>query len=582
MRTPIRLLLCLITCVSCALAQDVETALKQYQGKVLILRVPYEGNSQHYDANGKALIKDLAGSWTVYGGVLIDRITPTPEKLSIQGRRALFLFHDNQIQAKEFKPIDRRGGPLLDSHMDLDISLASPVTSAEQVRAVLGKVFAFNTAELLDSVPELWRSCLKDRLIYDAKSKIEEELVWTKAPADLQPWPRGSVPPTSRELDIEDVFHIGNGTMNRTYGITLPEAVYTPDVPSIRIVGDEHIQGIVGASILVDSEGIVRRVRLIRPLGFGLDEAAFSELSLSRFRPATYDGKPIAVEMTVETSFSIGQTPASQPGSAGATANQSTKSAQPSTLTSQPSASSQAHAPSAAPASPKQETEVMSRSQLEDRLIHQYGKRVVALRVPVAENGQDFGADGTPTTDERPGSWLLYSGLLYVQHLKLKDDELDVTGPAVIHDPSYRFGGPVTIRVHLNHSLQSLAEAHEIMSRLFTDDKQHQQMASPEYRRAGESDEPVENVTKKPVPTYTPEPEMSLEARKAKYEGNVTLKMLINKNGAVSRVAVVRPLGMGLDAEAVKTIKTWRFVPAMRDGQPVACWMQTEVSFNLF
>jgi Gram-negative bacterial TonB protein C-terminal len=34
--------------------------------------------------------------------------------------------------------------------------------------------------------------------------------------------------------------------------------------------------------------------------------------------------------------------------------------------------------------------------------------------------------------------------------------------------------------------------------------------------------------------------------------------------------AVVHPLGMGLDENAVATVSTWRFAPATKDGQPVA------------
>jgi periplasmic protein TonB len=39
---------------------------------------------------------------------------------------------------------------------------------------------------------------------------------------------------------------------------------------------------------------------------------------------------------------------------------------------------------------------------------------------------------------------------------------------------------------------------------------------------------------------------------------------------------------MGLDEEAVKTVNTWKFKPALRQGVPVPVQMEVEVSFHLF
>jgi hypothetical protein len=41
-------------------------------------------------------------------------------------------------------------------------------------------------------------------------------------------------------------------------------------------------------------------------------------------------------------------------------------------------------------------------------------------------------------------------------------------------------------------------------------------------------------------------------------------------------------LPLGLDEEAVKTVSTWRFKPAMRQGVSVPVRVQVEVSFRLF
>ena len=48
-----------------------------------------------------------------------------------------------------------------------------------------------------------------------------------------------------------------------------------------------------------------------------------------------------------------------------------------------------------------------------------------------------------------------------------------------------------------------------------------------------------------PVPVFKPEPEYSEEARKAKYQGSVTLSIVIMADGSTSNIRVVRPLGLG-------------------------------------
>ncbi len=85
-----------------------------------------------------------------------------------------------------------------------------------------------------------------------------------------------------------------------------------------------------------------------------------------------------------------------------------------------------------------------------------------------------------------------------------------------------------------------------------------------------------------PVPIYSPDPPYSEEARKAKYSGIVVVSIIVDAQGNVRDIQVVKPLGLGLDEKAVETIRTWRFKPALRNGSPVPVRMLVEVSFRLF
>jgi TonB family protein len=77
------------------------------------------------------------------------------------------------------------------------------------------------------------------------------------------------------------------------------------------------------------------------------------------------------------------------------------------------------------------------------------------------------------------------------------------------------------------------------------------------------------------------DPEYTEEARAARYQGTVILEVIARKDGSADVVRVVRALGLGLDEQAIKAVKQWRFRPGMRDGQPVDVILNVEVSFNL-
>jgi len=92
----------------------------------------------------------------------------------------------------------------------------------------------------------------------------------------------------------------------------------------------------------------------------------------------------------------------------------------------------------------------------------------------------------------------------------------------------------------------------------------------------------VGNGVSPPRAIYTPEPEFSEEARKAKYQGVVVLNIVVGVDGRVHSPRVVRSLGMGLDEKALEGVKTWKFDPSKKDGRPVAVEMNIEVAFNLY
>jgi TonB family protein len=84
-----------------------------------------------------------------------------------------------------------------------------------------------------------------------------------------------------------------------------------------------------------------------------------------------------------------------------------------------------------------------------------------------------------------------------------------------------------------------------------------------------------------PTILFQVEPEYSEEARKAKYNGEVTLTVVVDASGQVKNVKVVRGVGMGLDEKAIEAVSKWKFKPGMKNGQPVAVMANIVVTFRL-
>jgi len=81
---------------------------------------------------------------------------------------------------------------------------------------------------------------------------------------------------------------------------------------------------------------------------------------------------------------------------------------------------------------------------------------------------------------------------------------------------------------------------------------------------------------------YAPDPEYSEEARKAKYQGTVVLWVVVGPDGRPRDIRIQRSLGLGLDEKAMEAVRTWKFDPARKDGQPVAVQINVEVNFRLY
>jgi TonB family protein len=84
-----------------------------------------------------------------------------------------------------------------------------------------------------------------------------------------------------------------------------------------------------------------------------------------------------------------------------------------------------------------------------------------------------------------------------------------------------------------------------------------------------------------PVRIHAPQPQYTEAAERARIQGVAIAQAIIDKEGNVTDVKILKGLAMGLDQEAAKAIRAWKFEPATRNGDPVSVYYTITLHFSL-
>jgi TonB family protein len=280
-------------------------------------------------------------------------------------------------------------------------------------------------------------------------------------------------------------------------------------------------------------------------------------------------------------------------------------------------------------------------SDLEQHLREHYRGKTLVLRGFYSGDRLRYDSAGAPTGGARPGDWTT-DGLVLVSDIRVSDLRLRIKAKRL----SVVLGGkgtfefladtpktqkkapPLQIEAELPQVNSSFEQADATLSKIFLTAQDSFAQLVPDYWKPcvpdglrGEhsncifspefgaipgvgtraSSDPAsdqtgtqaQNIlrnldfrssrgTTPPKPIIQHEPEFSEPARVAKYQGTVTLGLVVNQEGLPTNIHVLSPRGCGLDAKAVQAVETWRFKPAEKEGQPVATQIAVEVDFHLY
>jgi len=99
--------------------------------------------------------------------------------------------------------------------------------------------------------------------------------------------------------------NMGGGAYHIGGGVSAPTVLYKVEPEYSEEARKAKFQGTVVIFIVVDERGNPRDMRVIRPLGLGLDQKALDAVREWRFNPGKKDGKPVAVQATIEVNFRL-------------------------------------------------------------------------------------------------------------------------------------------------------------------------------------------------------------------------------------------------------------------------------------
>jgi protein TonB len=86
-----------------------------------------------------------------------------------------------------------------------------------------------------------------------------------------------------------------------------------------------------------------------------------------------------------------------------------------------------------------------------------------------------------------------------------------------------------------------------------------------------------------PVEIYVPKPQYTPDAMRARVQGTVWVECVVQTNGMCTNTRVARSLDplFGLDQEALKAARQFRFRPGTRKGEPVPVLVTIALTFSL-
>jgi len=274
----------------------------QYKGKTFILRGFYSGDHLKYDSSGRALNPSEPDDWTVAGIVQVESLKVSGNRLRVDARRLHFGWLGGVFQELH----DNVGRFDKDERADRSLRIEADLGSAtgEAADEVLSNVFLTSRDNFAGLVPGYWIPCVRAGLTgeggkQNSPCRFSEQFTTIPGVASVSGETSG---PEQTRIQSQPsqvpALHVGNG-------ISAPKIVSQSTPEFSDGARRAKYQGTATFALIVDKTGQVRDIRVVRPLGAGLERKAVEAVSKWRFDPARKNGEPVDVEIAVQVDFHL-------------------------------------------------------------------------------------------------------------------------------------------------------------------------------------------------------------------------------------------------------------------------------------
>jgi TonB family protein len=234
---------------------DLQTRLVH---QPLYLRGQWSGDKLKFDATGNLMGTSATQSFTL-SGIDITSVKLDSKSLKIDGKRI----------GLEFDKTKFIRTPLKES-----IKIEMAVPPGGDYNVVLDNIFFSDAASFIPTLPLFWQN----------------RSLWS--------WLDPLVPPPAPQSPASGTRRIGGS-------VTAPVTLSAPEPTFTALARKGLLDGKILVYLQVDEQGLPQKIRILRPLGLGLDEKAADAVSQYKFKPAEDNGKPVRVEMNVEVRFQV-------------------------------------------------------------------------------------------------------------------------------------------------------------------------------------------------------------------------------------------------------------------------------------
>jgi TonB family protein len=280
-------------------ASEVEKELRyKYVDKTLVLRNFYTGERLDYDSAGALAGGAAVGDWTTDGFVRISSLSLSGQRLTIQAER-LFLINDSHVF--QVQSIREKKKNKIANRLRIEVALGPDGTTAEKADAALSKIFLTAQDRIAELLPAYWKPCVQAASTGTASNDFNTcrfPPEFAAIPGVVSTSQDDPVSAGEAKTEHSEVFHIGKG-------VSPPKITFQPSPEFSEEARSTKFQGVVVLSMILDRSGEVRDIRVVKPLGCGLDASAVRTARTLRFKPSEKDGVPASVEVMYEVNFHL-------------------------------------------------------------------------------------------------------------------------------------------------------------------------------------------------------------------------------------------------------------------------------------